>query len=142
MSLGNRIKIARERLKSPTGRGMMTQTELGALVGRVSKQSVYQWENDLGVPIADKLPALRKALHVTFVWLLTGEGLPPEPSDSAVLFENMVSDRFDNMRRLAKVPGETGKTGKTVKSKKRVKLRSLARNRTVRQRKPHVRITA
>lgn len=70
MSIGRRITAMR-------GYRMMTQEELGALVG-VAKQTVSNWENDRRVPRANELKALCKALECTSDYLLE---LVDEPTD-------------------------------------------------------------
>ena len=54
MSIGRRITAMR-------GYRMMTQDELGELVG-VAKQTVSNWEHDRRVPRANELKALCRAL--------------------------------------------------------------------------------
>lgn len=62
MSLGRRIASMR-------GFHMLTQEELGALVG-ATKATVSNWENDRRTPDADYLRALCRALGCTSDYLL------------------------------------------------------------------------
>jgi transcriptional regulator with XRE-family HTH domain len=80
MTLGQRIKKARERLK-------MTQPALAAFFD-ISFQAVSQWERDEGYPEYEKLPQLRLALRVNYAWLLEGSGEPPAPDDLEVLLDD------------------------------------------------------
>jgi transcriptional regulator with XRE-family HTH domain len=93
MSMGQRIKIARQRLN-------MTQDELAGALG-VKYQSVSQWERGLGGPGPERIPALRRALKVTYAWLMEGTGAPPAPTDAAVLAENARSKRYSTRRGAA-----------------------------------------
>ena len=70
MSIGRRITAMR-------GYRVMTQEELGALVG-VAKQTVSNWENDRRVPRANELKALCKALGCTSDYLLELVDKPSE----------------------------------------------------------------
>lgn len=82
MTLGKRIKAARERLRPKP-----TQPEIGAIFG-VTGQAVSEWERDDTRPEWDKLPLLRCVLRVTYGWLLTGHGSMPSPTDPQVLLED------------------------------------------------------
>ena len=62
MSIGRRITAMR-------GYRMMTQDELGELVG-VAKQTVSNWEHDRRVPRANELKALCRALECSSDYLL------------------------------------------------------------------------
>lgn len=62
MSIGRRITAMR-------GYRMLTQEELGGLVG-VAKQTVSNWENDRRVPRANELKALCRALDCSSDYLL------------------------------------------------------------------------
>lgn len=85
MLLGDRIKLARERL-----RPKMTQGALGAVFG-ISDKAVSSWERNETVPEVDKLPILRSKLRVSFAWLLTGDGPPPAPDDAEVQLDDLRS---------------------------------------------------
>lgn len=69
MSIGRRITAMR-------GYRMLTQEDLGALVG-VAKQTVSNWENDRRIPRANELKALCKALECSSDYILE---LVDEPS--------------------------------------------------------------
>lgn len=73
MTLGKRIKAARERL-----RPRVTQAEVGTHFG-VSDKAVSQWELDTSIPEVDKIADLAELLKVPCVWLLKGTGEPPAP---------------------------------------------------------------
>lgn len=73
MTLGNRIKAARERL-----RPNVTQADVGRHFG-VTPQAVSGWERDAEKPELDKIADLAELLKVPCVWLLKGAGEPPAP---------------------------------------------------------------
>lgn len=85
MTLGKRIQRARKRLG-------MTQDELGR-VFNITGQAVSQWERGKERPDPDKFPQLRKALKVTYSWLLEGGGDPPAPDDPAVALEDLTESQ-------------------------------------------------
>jgi transcriptional regulator with XRE-family HTH domain len=93
MTMGKRIKIARQRLN-------MTQDELAGALG-VTYQSVSQWERDLGGPGPERIPGLRRVLKVTYAWLMEGADAPPAPTDDAVLAENARSELYSVRRGAA-----------------------------------------
>lgn len=68
MSIGERIKLSRSRLK-------MTQQQLGDKIG-ANKASISQWENGVYTPDAKNLSELAKALSVSVFWLMDGKGEP------------------------------------------------------------------
>lgn len=70
MSIGNRITAMR-------GYRMLTQEELGTLVG-VAKQTVSNWENDRRVPRANELKAICRALECTSDYILELVDTPTE----------------------------------------------------------------
>lgn len=82
MTLGKRIKAARERLRPKT-----TQAAVGDVFG-VTGQAVSNWELGSEEPDWEKLPLLRCVLRVTYGWLLTGHGPMPSPTDPQVLLED------------------------------------------------------
>jgi transcriptional regulator with XRE-family HTH domain len=84
MTLGERIRAARERLPG------MTQKKLGVLLG-VSYQAVSQWERGEDRPDVDKYPQLRYALRVNFAWLHCGDGVPPDPEAPEVIMDDMAT---------------------------------------------------
>ena len=86
MTIGKRIKLARLRLK-------MGQEALAEELG-ITKQAVYEWEAKDKQPLPDKLPALRQILRVTFAWLLTGDGDPPEPDSVEVRMDDLMVAAF------------------------------------------------
>lgn len=73
MTLGKRIKAARERL-----RPKKTQGDVGAHFG-VTDKAVSAWERDDTVPEVEKIADLAELLKVPCVWLLKGTGEPPPP---------------------------------------------------------------
>lgn len=90
MTLGNRIRLARERIP-------LTQEDVGRACG-VSKQAVYQWEIDKTIPKSDVCPALRKVLRVTFAYLHAGEGDPPPVDDPVVRAEDLQMEVYEKRR--------------------------------------------
>lgn len=70
MSIGKRITAMR-------GYRMLTQEELGTLVG-VAKQTVSNWENDRRVPRANELKAICRALECTSDYILELVDIPTE----------------------------------------------------------------
>ena len=82
MTLGRRIKRARERLK-------LTQKNVADAFG-VSPQAVSSWERDVEIPEVSKLPKLRKLLKVNYSWLLEGgDFAPPDENAPEVTIENL-----------------------------------------------------
>lgn len=73
MTLGKRIKAARERLRPKP-----TQGDVGAYFG-VTDKAVSAWERDDTVPELDKIADLAELLKVPCIWLLKGTGEPPAP---------------------------------------------------------------
>jgi len=71
----------------------MGQEELAEAAG-VSKQAVYDWEKKDGQPTADKVPAVRRTLRVTFAWLLAGYGPPPDPESPEVRVDDWMVTAF------------------------------------------------
>src|SRR5258705_8322249 len=71
MTLGNRIKTARERLTPK-----VTQQEIAGAFG-ITVQAVSGWERDEAIPDFDKLSKLRRKLKVPLDWLVEGETPPP-----------------------------------------------------------------
>jgi transcriptional regulator with XRE-family HTH domain len=86
MTIGQRIKLARQRLK-------MGQEALAGELG-ITKQAVYEWEVKNKWPLPDRLPALRQVLRVTFAWLLTGDGPPPNPDSVEVRMDDLMVAAF------------------------------------------------
>lgn len=83
MTLGNRIKRARERLP-----GNVTQADLAAIFGTTDK-AISNWERDKDIPEFDKLQRLPSVLRVPADWLLNGDGEPPAPDDLRLLLESL-----------------------------------------------------
>lgn len=83
MSLGKRIKAARERLRPKP-----TQAEVAARF-RVTDKAVSAWERDETVPELDKIAKLAKLLKVPCIWLLEGTGEPPAPDALEVALEDL-----------------------------------------------------
>lgn len=77
MTLGQRIAQKRKELG-------LSQEALGEQLG-VSRQAIYKWESDSGLPELEKLIALSRIFSVTVGWLLGVEdGAPgPEPMPPA-----------------------------------------------------------
>lgn len=90
MSLGKRIKAARERLNPK-----MTQGKLADAFG-ISDKAVSGWERDVDIPDIGKVPELRRVLRVTYAWLLEGGNSPPPAIDDP---EVLLEDRQVNLFR-------------------------------------------
>lgn len=88
MTLGKRIKAARERLEPK-----MTQAAV-AKEFRVTVQAVSGWERDAAIPDLDKIAKLSRILQVPASWLLDGKGKPPAPDAL-----ESVMDRLDPEQR-------------------------------------------
>lgn len=86
MTIGKRIKIARERLD-------LGQQEIADALG-ISKQAVYEWEQKDKQPANGKLPILRQVLRVTFAWLLAGDGPPPDKDSVEVRMDDLMVQAF------------------------------------------------
>lgn len=86
MTLGNRIKRARERLKPKP-----TQQDIADAFG-ISDKAVSQWERDETVPEHAKLAKLAELLHVSARWLLDGKGDPPPIDGLEALVETLSAD--------------------------------------------------
>lgn len=83
MTLGKRIKAARERLlPKPTQAKVAEQL-------KITDQAVSQWERDKTIPELERIPKLARELKVPVAWLLEGEGEPPGPEDVQVLVETL-----------------------------------------------------
>ena len=99
MNLGNRLKLARERLTPKP-----TQGEIGDLFG-ISDKAVSAWERGETIPDHDKIPHLRRKLRLTYAWLIEGGGPPPSPNDPLVLLEDELSAKFRAMGERNATPG-------------------------------------
>lgn len=83
MTLGKRIKLARERLVPKP-----TQKDIATRLG-ISDKAVSSWERDETLPEHDKMPELRRLLKVTYAWLYEGTGDPPAPDDLEVTLDGL-----------------------------------------------------
>ena len=83
MTLGKRIKAARERLEPE-----VTQGKLGTHFG-ISDKAVSGWERDKERPDLDKIADLAILLKVPCIWLLKGRGEPPPPDALEVQLEEL-----------------------------------------------------
>lgn len=83
MTLGKRIKVARDRL-----RPKLTQEQIGAHFG-ITDKAVSGWERDETVPEFHKIAELARLLKVPCVWLLEGTGAPPPPDALEVMIESL-----------------------------------------------------
>lgn len=97
MTLGKRIKAARERL-----RPKMTQAALGEHFG-ISLQAVSGWERDAERPDIDKLAKLSRILKVPAIWLLDGKRPPPPP----VALESVADQLDEHDRALLEAMAQT-----------------------------------
>lgn len=85
MTLGTRIKAARERLQPK-----LTQKDVGAHFG-VTDQAVSQWERDAERPDIDKIVDLADLLKVPCRWLLKGKGEPPAPGALETMVDGLTT---------------------------------------------------
>lgn len=85
MSLGKRIKAARERLPK------MTQSVLAEKFS-ISLQAVSGWERDDSIPELAKIARLARILKVPAMWLLDGKGAPPPPDALETVVEQLGPD--------------------------------------------------
>jgi transcriptional regulator with XRE-family HTH domain len=83
MTLGKRIKAARERL-----RPRVTQGHVAAM-WEISDKAVSQWERDETIPELAKIADLAILLKVPCIWLLKGTGSPPPPDAVEVAIEDL-----------------------------------------------------
>ena len=90
MTLGRRIKAARERLDPK-----MTQGKLADTFG-ITDKAVSGWERDKDIPDIGKMPELRRVLRVTYAWLMEGGNSPPPATDDP---EVLIEDRAINLYR-------------------------------------------
>lgn len=92
MTLGKRIKTARERLKPE-----MTQTDLGAKFG-ISDKAVSSWERGESLPASKKMPHLARVLKVPLQWLSEGSGPVPAPDNLVVEIEALTPQQEASVR--------------------------------------------
>lgn len=83
MTLGNRIRAARERLVPK-----LTQKVIADAFD-MTDQAVSEWERDASRPDLDKIPKLARLLKVPTAWLLSGNGDPPAPDSLEVQIERL-----------------------------------------------------
>jgi transcriptional regulator with XRE-family HTH domain len=83
MTLGKRIKSARERLRPE-----MTQGDV-AKHFNITDKAVSAWERDATVPELDKIAKLARVLRVPANWLLEGKGPPPSPDALESVMEQL-----------------------------------------------------
>lgn len=76
-AVGRRLRLARE------ARGL-TRPQLAALIDGPGAGQVHAWERRGGMR-ADSAVRLSQALGVSVGWLLTGEGLSPDPAVPATV---------------------------------------------------------
>lgn len=85
MTLGKRIKAARERLVPKP-----TQGDIGAHFG-ITDKAVSGWERDDTIPELDKIADLAVLLKVPCIWLLKGRGAPPDPEAMEVKLDDLTT---------------------------------------------------
>lgn len=85
MTLGKRIKAARERLRPKP-----TQGDIAAHFG-VTDKAVSSWERDDTVPDVDKIAELSRILKVPVLWLLEGKGAPPSAGETDDPLQNLTA---------------------------------------------------
>lgn len=83
MTLGKRIKAARERL-----RPKVTQGDLGEHFD-ITDKAVSGWERDSDRPDLAKIAKLARILKVPSAWLLDGKGPPPAPDALESILEQL-----------------------------------------------------
>lgn len=86
MTIGDRIRIARERLDPD-----VTQLDVAKHFG-ITDKAVSQWELNETAPGREKLPKLAKLLKVPLKWLSEGGGPVPPENDLAVQIETLSED--------------------------------------------------
>jgi len=96
MTLGKRIKTARERLKP-----RLTQAEVGKHFG-VSPQAVSGWERDDTIPDLDKIAPLARLLRVPAIWLLEGGGAVPAPDAIETTIEQLTPSQRAMLNAVAR----------------------------------------
>lgn len=74
-TFGDRLGLAREAMG-------LSQTALADRLG-VNAQTVRNWEEDRAEPRANKLQMMAGILNAPLVWLMSGQGPTPVPSDAS-----------------------------------------------------------
>jgi transcriptional regulator with XRE-family HTH domain len=85
MTLGKRIKAARERLRPKP-----TQSDIAEHFG-VTDKAVSSWERDETIPDVDKIAELSRVLKVPVLWLLEGKGSPPAVGETDDPLQNVTA---------------------------------------------------
>ena len=108
MTIGDRIRIARERLG-------LTQSDVAREL-KVKPQTVQQWESGQTSPRPKRIHKLAEVLKVSDVWLLTGQGpmradAPRKaPAESMLAYlEGRVSPRSEQALRSIQKKAAEGK---------------------------------
>lgn len=96
MTLGKRIKTARERLKPH-----LTQAAVGKHFG-VSAQAVSGWERDDTVPDLNKIAPLARLLRVPAIWLLEGGSPVPAPDSIETTIEQLTPSQRAMLNAVAR----------------------------------------
>ncbi len=94
MTLGNRIKAARAKLR-------LSQKELGERFG-ISSAAVSAWERDETVPEFDRLRQLPAVLKIPASWLLNGSGDPPNDDDLPSVWDGLDKAQKRQLARFLK----------------------------------------
>lgn len=92
MTIGQRIAHKRKELG-------LSQEALGEQMG-VSRQAIYKWESDAGLPEIEKLVALSKLFSVSVGWLLgVEEDAEPQPTDDTSMNQEQLDMVEEIVRR-------------------------------------------
>jgi transcriptional regulator with XRE-family HTH domain len=83
MTLGKRIKSARERLRPEVTQGDIAKHF------NITDKAVSAWERDATVPELDRIAKLARILKVPANWLLEGKGPPPSPDALEAVMEQL-----------------------------------------------------
>jgi transcriptional regulator with XRE-family HTH domain len=95
MTLGKRIKAARERLLPKATQGDV------ASHFEITDKAVSAWERDETVPELDKIAKLARILKVPANWLLEGKGPPPPPDTLESVVEQLDPDSRSLLEAMA-----------------------------------------
>ena len=96
MTLGKRIKAARERLYPKVTQAMVAKEF------SVTVQAVSGWERDDSIPENAKIAKLARILKVPSSWLLDGKGKPPAPDALESVMERLDPDQRSLLEAMAK----------------------------------------